>query len=68
MDLSPDSLCLLSPLVGWFILVQAMASIAFTFSCLSLISLSIVLMYFLVRHQVVVIIVALVFQVLTGKH
>lgn len=54
-------------LKGWFILVQAMASIAFTFSCLSLLSLSIVLMYFLVRHQVIVIIVAFVFQILAGK-
>ena len=47
---------------GWFIFVQAMATIAFVLSLLSLITISIVLMYFFVREQVIVIMIAFVLQ------
>lgn len=52
---------------GWFIFVQAMVTIAFILSCLCLIVLAIVLMYFMVRNQVVLIITSAALQASTGE-
>lgn len=48
--------------------VQAMMTMSFLASFGSLVGLSIVLMYYLVRYQVVTILTSFVLQAVSGKH
>jgi hypothetical protein len=50
---------------GWFIVIQAMMSIALCFSVLALATISTTIMYFLNRYQIIVIGIAFIFEVCT---
>ena len=52
---------------GWFISVQAMMTLSMLMSLFGLMAISIPIMHFCLRYNVVLIIVAFVFETLAGK-
>lgn len=52
---------------GWFIFVQGMMCIGLLFSMFSLTTLSITLMHYLIRYQVVILIIAFILESIASK-